>query len=588
MPTGAVQPDAQALAASAARHMGAGAYSDAADAWTAALRSVPSDANLHSGLADALGALGQAGRAEASYLRAIELQARHGHAYVGLGELAMQRPQRRRGEAINWLQHGVALQPSSASAWLLLGAAQNEEAQDYADGSAALLDKAVVSLRTAARFGPRDPTVHWQLGDVLTARGERQLGVLSLATAVRLQPGHVEAYSSLARILSYEALSPLARRLAAWAFRRALRAAPQHLETWHNLGEYLHAQGEPAGAVVAFSRATRIAPTSGASFLTLGESLQRLCKLDEAFEAYTRASALMPRSARATVHALLSRTSSASASASTAIEGASGAEAEAAEPPPKRPLPLASELRVEMADGDSWRTEAVRVLNLHGVVVVAGVLPRAETDALHAQIDVWPVNAEGTSASTRQPHRRRHQALPMFRNASGVAVRSLRDRLDDVLARALGTLAVRYVECGYLTSEPGAQAQALHADTAPAKMRACEAATLKVQLALVQVTGDMGPLEVVPGSHLRHSSSEGNNSVAAEADEPVLALPILVRPGDVTIYWSSLKHRGGANADAAGSVRPTFHMAAIGEGGAPTGMPYTVLVDDLVAMYGSN
>ena len=98
----------------------------------------------------------------------------------------------------------------------------------------------------------------------------------------------------------------------------------------------------------------------------------------------------------------------------------------------------------------------------------------------------------------------------------------------------------------------------------------------------------MGPLEVVPGSHLRHSSSEGNNSVAAEADEPVLALPILVRPGDVTIYWSSLKHRGGANADAAGSVRPTFHMAAIGEGGAPTGMPYTVLVDDLVAMYGSN
>ena len=157
--------------------------------------------------------------------------------------------------------------------------------------------------------------------------------------------------------------------------------------------------------------------------------------------------------------------------------------------------------------------------------------------------------------------------------------------------------------------QPGAQAQALHADTAPAKMRACEAATLKVQLALVRVTADMGPLEVVPGSHLRHSGggtplphpsspaqedspSGGNDSVAdtaisAEADEPLLALPILVRPGDVTIYWSSLQHRGGANANAAGSVRPTFHMAAIGEGGAPTGMPYTVLVDDLVAMYGS-
>jgi len=153
-------------------------------------------------------------------------------------------------------------------------------------------------------------------------------------------------------------------------------------------------------------------------------------------------------------------------------------------------------------------------------------------------------------------------------------------RLGGVFERALGTSDVRLVECGYLTSEPGAKAQALHADTAPAKMRACEAPALKIQLALVEVSEAMGPLEAVPGSH-EHVPSTNES---AEDDDVTLALPVLVQPGDATIYWSSLQHRGGANRGE--RVRPTFHIAVIGDGGAPTGMPYTVLVDDLVRMYG--
>ena len=91
----------------------------------------------------------------------------------------------------------------------------------------------------------------------------------------------------------------------------------------------------------------------------------------------------------------------------------------------------------------------------------------------------------------------------------------------------------------------------------------------------------MGPLEVVPGSHEddfsfsskkeglaeevvaalgqdESSSSSGVDASAVEKkeEEPILALPILVRAGDATIYWSSLHHRGGANT--ANSKRPTF------------------------------
>ena len=59
-----------------------------------------------------------------------------------------------------------------------------------------------------------------------------------------------------------------------------------------------------------------------------------------------------------------------------------------------------------------------------------------------------------------------------------------------MLAAALHSApeAVRLIECGFLTAEPGALAQAFHADTSNADMGACEASTYKVQLALVDVT----------------------------------------------------------------------------------------------------
>ena len=63
-----------------------------------------------------------------------------------------------------------------------------------------------------------------------------------------------------------------------------------------------------------------------------------------------------------------------------------------------------------------------------------------------------------------------------------------------------------------------------------------------------------------------------------------MAVPFLVRPGDVTVYSSQLIHRGGANTAA--RPRPTFHIAVMGDGAAPTGIPYTVLASDLVALYG--
>ena len=112
----------------------------------------------------------------------------------------------------------------------------------------------------------------------------------------------------------------------------------------------------------------------------------------------------------------------------------------------------------------------------------------------------------------------------------------------------------------------------------------------------------MGPLEVSPGSHVRtqRDAAAGHNATnrsvsidggggggggsdggdGGEDDDVVHALRLVVRPGDATIYWASLLHRGGAHVGS--RSRPTFHIAVIGDGAPPTGMPYTVLVDDIL------
>ena len=514
---------------------------------------------------------------------ALAIEPAHADAYLLLGDVALEQSDWK--SSIRWLRKGAALNPRSSQAWLLLGATLGDS--EWTNPK--MLKEATSALQTAVRLEPHNSNAYWQLGDVHAACGARRLAVQTLARAVSLHPKHVGAYSSLARVLTYETASTQAAQIAAWAFRQTLRLAPDHMETWHNLGENLFANGEPEKSAVAFARAIAIRPASGQSLLMRGESLQRVCRLDEAQVHYARAATLLPRSARAQVHALIPQRPSA------------GPVPQFVAPPREHPapaLPPASALAVDPTESD-WQARAHTILETYGVVVLKRLVTREVCDALLRQILAWPLGAEGTSRTTRQPYRRRHQALPLRSNASGVAAHAISNAAGPMLAAALETPAPRIVESGFLLSEPGAVAQALHADTSPPHLLACEARTLKVQLALVPVREDMGPLEVVPGTHRdhrvptesrrghhsrgSHSSAMGEQGRAETSNAAVLALPILVEPGDTTLYWASLQHRGGANSGS--SPRPTFHVAYIAEGGAPTGIPYTVLVDDIIAMY---
>ena len=180
----------------AAQLMAAGAYEDAARVWRMATSADPSAAPYHSGLGGAQAALGNFDVAQQSYERALAIQPRFAQAYLGLGMLAQERGPAWAESATRWLQFGVQLEPTSSQAWMLLGISQGQgggggSGSTGGSSSEARINEAVSSLRTARRLGPNDATIHWQLGDMLSMRGERRLAVESFADAIRVEPQHV-------------------------------------------------------------------------------------------------------------------------------------------------------------------------------------------------------------------------------------------------------------------------------------------------------------------------------------------------------------------------------------------------------------
>ena len=545
---------------------------------------------------------------ELSRLReATTLRPTDGNAYLALGEVLLLDTQTpRASQAVEALAHARRLLPGDAGALFLLGLAHRE--------ASAPVDS-VEALRSAVAAAPTQADTHWQLADSLEAIGQRGAAVRSLRTAISLDPRHFEAYSSLARVAAYEARSSVANATARRAFSIALRLQPAHHETLHNIGEWLSSQGEVASAALAHSRAVVVDPRSGQSHLALGEALQRQCRLGEAMVAYRAAAALMPKNPRALVHASLGgdagdakRAGGSGARATSETLAQTHTPPTAHAPPtahtPPAPRPSPEKMTLELLTVDAredpqWAITAATLLSDHGIVKIRQLVSGSLCTPLLDQINAVPLHSQGTGATTRQPYRRRHQALPMTNGASGAAADELRRHVLPIAHASLGGAGTT-LECGYLTSEPGALAQNFHSDTAPAALRRCEAALIKVQLALVSVSADMGPLEVIPGSHLSpaggvHEAGRsrpgggrgGGRGGGAPREAPASAadaVAIEVEPGDVTLYDASVLHRGGRNS--ATRSRPTFQISLAGEGAAPTGIPYTVFVDDLIATLG--
>ena len=93
----------------------------------------------------------------------------------------------------------------------------------------------------------------------------------------------------------------------------------------------------------------------------------------------------------------------------------------------------------------------------------------------------------------------------------------------------------------------------------------------QIQISLTEVLEEMGPLEVLPGSH------RSQPATAATASQ--LPQPLPVGVGDAVVYDAALRHRGGANRSR--QPRVYFYVSVMApDGCCPVGLPFTIQPDE--------
>ena len=138
-------------------------------------------------------------------------------------------------------------------------------------------------------------------------------------------------------------------------------------------------------------------------------------------------------------------------------------------------------------------------------------------------------------------------------------------------------------ELQVIVSEPGAAAQDVHSDS---NWSADAPRLVTAFVALHDLLDErMGPTRFWPNTHApRCFPGEVWRPPTELLAANLRSFWYALHAGDAVLMDACTWHRGGANTAA--RPRPTFHIAVMGDGAAPTGIPYTVLASDLVALYG--
>jgi hypothetical protein len=198
---------------------------------------------------------------------------------------------------------------------------------------------------------------------------------------------------------------------------------------------------------------------------------------------------------------------------------------------------------------------------------------------------------------TRAAANRVHLALPLSGNHAD-AVSDLFGTLYPLLTRILQCSEdkIPLLGSGFMRTSPRAKGQQLHKDVhhydrhfpMDGASNAGEPRCVSIQLQLSDTsagTGDLGSLEVLPGSHRPDAPNGRPAAIEKAVKDPLVrgngVIPIDVPAGTVTIYSSRLWHRGGSN-DSNDSAR-TFAFFTVTEPNclAPPGLIHTMERQDV-------
>jgi tetratricopeptide (TPR) repeat protein len=301
---------------------------DALQASQRAAVLLPSDAEAHANLGNALLRNARLEDAAACYCRALEIQPRFSEVRNNLGNAL--RGLGRTDEALVRYREAIDEQPDFAEAHSNLGNALRGLGRP---------DEAVASYRRALAIKPQYAEACNNLGNALLDLKSFGEAAASYRRALAITPDFAEAHSNLGNAL--RGLGQLEQ--AAASYGRALTVKPDFAGAYSNLGETLRDLGQLTDAETSCRRATELAPELAGAHNSLGNVLLDLGRTDEAEASYRCALALEPRFAAAAVNlGLLQRQRGLAAQAEASCRAALEAQPDAAPA-----LVLLAELRAD-------------------------------------------------------------------------------------------------------------------------------------------------------------------------------------------------------------------------------------------------
>lgn len=190
---------------------------------------------------------------------------------------------------------------------------------------------------------------------------------------------------------------------------------------------------------------------------------------------------------------------------------------------------------------------------------------------------VSDLGGEHSAAYVRDEHRRTHFTLT--REEAEPALSTIGKALLAILGPIIGDDA-QVVELAALSSYSGAVAQEVHADTITIpRIQGLEpdALLISVWIPLVDVTMEMGPLEVWPGIRVESIDNEDIWIRTALLTHTNWSVPVLAQRGSLYMYDSRIQHRGGANKGGEETPRYMMYLSLQSRNGRrPSGSTYSL------------
>lgn len=224
-------------------------------------------------------------------------------------------------------------------------------------------------------------------------------------------------------------------------------------------------------------------------------------------------------------------------------------------------------LRLFPASGNEEVLDCLQHLQRHGCLVLVGALPGPLCAELGALVDSCLAGQPEDEDLGEVRCREKRWDLKLFLVPPAVeALQTLCSGLAGALIRELLSPRACLAELSCLVTDPGAEQQPLHTDTE----RDSDGTPLyTVFVALQDITINMGPTNVCPGTHTQHVLSY----IPGPAVQMWPRTPVTLDRGSALIMDSRLLHCGGANT---GSRRRLLYCTWAAPGCSPSGSTYTI------------